>query len=147
MHELASRFGLDSPSTLIIPADGAPRNWSSLPQLKSVSVLSEPVLVKSVESLFNVTSSEDGMKSVQNNDVYVPSVSVIISEVESALEARESVIKELVVCNEIQSRFAYVSEFVDDDDEMLKILKKKGKQIADLSSPSNDHCLMQVDEE
>lgn len=65
------------------------------------------------------------MKSVQNNDVYVPSVSVIISEVESALEARESVIKELVVCNEIQSRFAYVSEFVDDDDEMLKILKKK----------------------
>ncbi|EEF27092.1 conserved hypothetical protein [Ricinus communis] len=83
------------PSTLIIPADGAPRNWASLPQLKSVSVLSEPVLVKSVESLFNVTSSEDGLKSV-------PSVSVIISEVErSALGARESVIKELVVCNEI----------------------------------------------
>lgn len=78
------------PSTLIIPADGAPRNWSSLPQLKSVSVLSEPVLVKSVESLFNVTSSEDDLKSV-------PSVSVIISEVErSALEARESVIKEKV---------------------------------------------------
>lgn len=83
------------PSTFIIPADGAPRNWSSLPQLKSVSVLSEPVLVKSVESLFNVTSSEDGLKSVL-------SVSVIISEVErSALGARESVIKELVVCNEI----------------------------------------------
>ena len=34
----------------------------------------------------------------------VPSVSVIISEVESALEARESVIKELVVCNEMKSR-------------------------------------------
>ncbi len=92
------------PSTLIIPADGAPRNWSSLPQRKSVSVLSEPVLVKSVESLFNVTSSEDGLKSVPNNDVSVPSVSVIISEVESALEARESVIKELVVCNEMKSR-------------------------------------------
>ena len=47
----------------------------------------------------------------------------------------------------MKSRFAYVSEFVDDD-EMLKILKKKkGKQIADLSSPSKDHCLMQVDEE
>lgn len=87
------------PSTLIIPADEAPRNWSSLPQLKSVSLLSEPVLVKSVESLFNVTSSEDGLKSVPNNDV-----SVIISEVESALEARESVIKELVVCNEMKSR-------------------------------------------
>ena len=85
------------PSTLIIPADEAPRNWSSLPQLKSVSLLSEPVLVKSVESLFNVTSSEDGLKSVPNNDVSVPSVSVIISEVESALEARESVKKELVV--------------------------------------------------
>jgi hypothetical protein len=99
------------------PADGAPRNWSSLPQLKSFSLLSEPVLVKSVESLFNVTSSEDGLKSV-------PSVSVIISEVESALEARESVIKELLVCNEMKSRFAYVSEFVDDD-EMLKILKKR----------------------
>ena len=51
----------------------------------------------------------------------IPSVSVIISEVESALEARESIIKELVVCNKIKSRFAYVSE----DDEMLKILKKK----------------------
>lgn len=92
------------PSTLIIPADEAPRNWSSLPQLKSVSLLSEPVLVKSVESLFNVTSSEDGLKSVPNNDVSVPSVSVIVSEVESALEARESVIKELVVCNEMKYR-------------------------------------------
>lgn len=108
------------PSTLIIPADGAPRNWSSFPQLQSVSLLSEPVLVKSVESLFNVTSSEFDLQSV-------PSVSVIISEVErSVLEARESVIKELVVCNEMKSRFAYVSEFVDDD-EMLKILKKKRK--------------------
>lgn len=67
-------------------------------------IWSEPVLVKSVESLFNVTSSEDGLKSVPNNDVSVPSVSVIISEVESALEARESVIKELVVCNEMKSR-------------------------------------------
>jgi len=85
------------PSTLIIPTDGAPRNWSSLPQLQSFSVRDEPVLVKSVESLFNVTSSEDGLQSV-------PSVSVIISEVESALEARESVIKELVVCNEMKSR-------------------------------------------
>lgn len=46
----------------------------------------------------------------------------------------------------MKSRFAYVSEFFDDD-EMLKILKKKNKKIADLSSPSKDHCLMQVDEE
>lgn len=54
-------------------------------------------------------------------------MSVIISEVErSALEAREYVIKELVVCNEMKSRFAYVSEFVDDN-EMLKIWKKKKK--------------------
>lgn len=69
------------------PAHGIPRNWSSLPQLKSLSLLSEPVLVKFVESMFNVTSSEDGLKSV-------PSVSVIIYEVvESALEAKESVIK------------------------------------------------------
>lgn len=75
--------------------------FSSSAEVCQCSILSEPVLVKSVESLFNVTSSEDGLKSVPNNDVSVPSVSVIISEVESALEARESVIKELVVCNEI----------------------------------------------
>lgn len=29
------------PSTLIIPADGAPRNWSSLPQLKPFSTISK----------------------------------------------------------------------------------------------------------
>lgn len=38
-----------------------------------------------------------------------------------------------LVRNEMKYRFAYVSEFVDDD-EMLKILKKRN-----LSSPSNDH--------
>lgn len=77
----------------------------------------------------------------------VLSVSVIISEVESALGARESVIKELVVCKEMKSRFApyKLEDFVDDDD-MFKILKK-GKQIADRRPPSNDHCPMQVDEE
>lgn len=58
------------------PADGAPRNWSSFPQLQSVSVLSAPVLVESAESLFNVTSSTDDLQSV-------PSVSFIISGLEN----------------------------------------------------------------
>lgn len=52
-------------------------NWSSLPQLKSVSVLSEPVLVKSVESLFNVTSSEDGLKSAPNNNKIIMCLSCL----------------------------------------------------------------------